>query len=211
MLAFPTETFYGLGCCADQAVAVARVYQAKRRPVHMPLPLLAGSLDLLRPYVTLERAPEALLTAFWPGPLTVVLTARLTPLARKRGQQIVSRIGDECEMFADPGKLAQVCYNIIENAIKYTPDGGTITVTLARMGRDAVLEISDTGVGIPAEDLPHGFDRFYRGDKARSRDTGGTGLGLSIVQQIIRLHAGSVTVQSELGKGTTFTVQLPVK
>ena len=77
MLAFPTETFYGLGCCADQAVAVARVYQAKRRPVHMPLPLLAGSLDLLRPYVTLEQAPEALLTAFWPGPLTVVLTARL--------------------------------------------------------------------------------------------------------------------------------------
>ena len=75
VLAFPTETFYGLGCCADQAVAVARVYQAKRRPVHMPLPLLAGSLDLLRPYVTLEQAPEALLTAFWPGPLTVVLTA----------------------------------------------------------------------------------------------------------------------------------------
>lgn len=84
MLAFPTETFYGLGCCADQAVAVARVYQAKRRPVHMPLPLLAGSLDLLRPYVTLEQAPEALLTAFWPGPLTVVLTARLTPLEGRR-------------------------------------------------------------------------------------------------------------------------------
>ena len=84
MLAFPTETFYGLGCCADQAVAVARVYQAKRRPVHMPLPLLADSLDLLRPYVTLEQAPEALLTAFWPGPLTVVLTARLTPLEGRR-------------------------------------------------------------------------------------------------------------------------------
>ena len=79
------------------------------------------------------------------------------------------------------------------------------------MGRDAVLEISDTGVGIPAEDVEHVFDRFYRVDKARSRDTGGTGLGLSIVQQIIRLHAGSVTVQSEQGKGTTFTVQLPVK
>ena len=84
VLAFPTETFYGLGCCADQDVAVARVYQAKRRPVHMPLPLLAGSLDLLRPYVTLEQAPEALLTAFWPGPLTVVLTARLTPLEGRR-------------------------------------------------------------------------------------------------------------------------------
>ena len=136
---------------------------------------------------------------------------RLSPLAKKRGQEIVARISDGCEMFADPGKLAQVCYNIIENAIKYTPDGGKITVSLRRMGRDAVLEIADTGVGIPPEDLPHVFDRFYRVDKARSRDTGGTGLGLSIVQQIVRLHAGSVTVQSEKGKGTTFTVQLPVK
>jgi len=136
---------------------------------------------------------------------------RLQPLAHKRGQEIVVDISDPCEMFADPGKLAQVCYNIIENGIKYTPDGGRITVILRRMGRDAVLEISDTGVGIPAEDVEHVFDRFYRVDKARSRDTGGTGLGLSIVQQIIRLHAGSVTVQSEQGKGTTFTVQLPVK
>ena len=136
---------------------------------------------------------------------------RLQPLAQKRGQEISVEISDACEMFADPGKLAQVCYNIIENGVKYTPDGGKITVKLHRMGRDAVLEISDTGVGIPAGDVEHVFDRFYRVDKARSRDTGGTGLGLSIVQQIVRLHAGSVTVQSEQGKGTTFTVQLPVK
>ncbi|MFR8978114.1 MAG: ATP-binding protein, partial [Christensenellales bacterium] len=122
--------------------------------------------------------------------------SRLNPLAKKRGQQIVVKIQDECEMFADSGKLAQVCYNIIENAIKYTPDGGTITVSLAKVGRDAVLDISDTGVGIPAEDLPHVFDRFYRVDKARSRETGGTGLGLSIVKQIVRLHAGTVTVAS---------------
>ena len=137
--------------------------------------------------------------------------ARLAPLAKKRGQTLSADIQDGCEMFADPGKLAQVCYNIIENAIKYTPDGGSVTIRLRRAGRDAVLEISDTGVGIPEEDLPHVFDRFYRVDKARSRDTGGTGLGLSIVQQIIRLHAGSVTVQSVRGEGTTFTVQLPVR
>ncbi len=136
---------------------------------------------------------------------------RLAPLAKKRAQTLETSIADDCEMFADPGKLAQVCYNIIENAIKYTPDGGKIAVSLHREGRDAVLEIADTGVGIPQEDLPHVFDRFYRVDKARSRDTGGTGLGLSIVQQIVRLHAGSVTVQSEPGKGTTFIVQLPVK
>ena len=137
--------------------------------------------------------------------------SRLEPLAKKRKQTIKTEISDSCEMFADPGKLAQVCYNIVENASKYTPEGGSIRVTLRRVGRDAVLEIADTGVGIPEADLPHVFDRFYRVDKARSRDTGGTGLGLSIVQQIVRLHAGSVTVASEMGKGTTFTVQLPVK
>ena len=137
--------------------------------------------------------------------------SRLEPLAKKRKQTIKTEISDSCEMFADPGKLAQVCYNIIENASKYTPEGGSIRVTLRKAGRDAVLEIADTGVGIPEADLPHVFDRFYRVDKARSRDTGGTGLGLSIVQQIVRLHAGSVTVASETGKGTTFTVQLPVK
>ena len=137
--------------------------------------------------------------------------SRLEPLAKKRGQELRAEIQDECEMFADPGKLAQVCYNIIENGIKYTPDGGRVSVRLRRSGRDAVLEIEDSGVGIPKEDVPHVFDRFYRVDKARSRDTGGTGLGLSIVQQIVRLHAGSVTVQSEQGKGTTFIVQLPVK
>ncbi len=137
--------------------------------------------------------------------------ARLAPLAKKREQTLDVQITDSCEMFADSGKLGQVCYNIIENAIKYTPDGGKITVRLKKSGRDAVLEISDTGVGIPPEDLPHVFDRFYRVDKARSRDTGGTGLGLSIVQQIIRLHAGSIQVFSEVGKGTTFVVQLPVK
>jgi len=136
---------------------------------------------------------------------------RLAPLAAKRGQELSVETADPCEMLADPGKLAQVCYNIIENAIKYTPDGGKITVSLRRMGRDAVLEITDTGVGIPEDDVAHVFDRFYRVDKARSRDTGGTGLGLSIVQQIVRLHAGSINVQSEQGKGTTFTVQLPVK
>ena len=84
-------------------------------------------------------------------------------------------------------------------------------MTLVRDGREAILKIADNGVGIPREDLTHIFERFYRVDKARSRDTGGTGLGLSIVQQIIRLHGGNIDVQSEPGKGTTFTIELPVK
>ena len=79
-----------------------------------------------------------------------------------------------------------------------------------RSGKKAVIRVSDTGVGIPEEDLPHIFDRFYRVDKARSRETGGTGLGLSIVKQIVLSHGGTITPESTLGKGTTFTIQLPL-
>jgi signal transduction histidine kinase len=89
-------------------------------------------------------------------------------------------------------------------------DGGTVTVTLQRNGKDAVLAVQDNGPGIPAEHLPHIFDRFYRVDKARSRDAGGTGLGLSIVHQLVMLHGGEIHVESEVGKGTTFIVQLPL-
>ena len=100
----------------------------------------------------------------------------------------------------------------MENALKQNTEPGlSITVAAAKTQDACVITVTDTGVGIPAEDLPHVFDRFYRVDKARSRETGGTGLGLSIVKQIVRLHAGTVTVASEFGKGTTFTVQLPVK
>ena len=82
--------------------------------------------------------------------------------------------------------------------------------TLARSGKKAVIRVSDTGVGIPAEDLPHIFDRFYRVDKARSRETGGTGLGLSIVKQFVLLHGGAINAESTVGKGTTFIIELPL-
>ncbi|MPN58552.1 Sensor histidine kinase WalK [bioreactor metagenome] len=119
-------------------------------------------------------------------------------------------MSDSCEMYADMAKLTQVVYNIMDNAIKYTPEGGLIRVRLNRSGRDAILRVSDNGPGIPKADQPHIFDRFYRVDKARSRDTGGTGLGLSIVNQLVLMHGGSVSVQSEEGHGSTFTVELPI-
>ena len=111
----------------------------------------------------------------------------------------------------DQLKLQQVIYNVIDNAIKYTPRGGEVHCSTAKSGKMAVIRIADTGEGIPAEDLPHIFDRFYRVDKARSRETGGTGLGLSIVKQIVMSHGGTITPESTLGKGTTFTIQLPIK
>jgi signal transduction histidine kinase len=134
-----------------------------------------------------------------------------TQLESTKVQLIYEGLSQSVYGLANEGQLERAVLNIVSNAMKFMPEGGSIHVTLRRVGRDAVLEIADTGVGIPADDVAHVFDRFYRVDKARSRDTGGTGLGLSIVQQIVRLHAGSVTVQSEQGKGTTFTVQLPVK
>ena len=94
--------------------------------------------------------------------------------------------------------------------MKYTQPGGLIRVTLTRQGRDARLVVADNGPGIPKENLPHIFDRFYRVDKARSREKGGTGLGLSIVHQLVLLHGGAISVESEEGKGATFTVELPL-
>ena len=114
------------------------------------------------------------------------------------------------EVSGDAVKLTQVIYNVIDNAIKYTPRGGEDHISLNKSGKRAIIRISDTGIGIPAADLPHVFDRFYRVDKARSRATGGTGLGLSIVKQIVLLHGGNITATSEEGKGTTFTIDLPL-
>ncbi|HLW17542.1 MAG TPA: ATP-binding protein [Actinomycetota bacterium] len=107
--------------------------------------------------------------------------------------------------------LALLARNLLENAIRYTPEGGKICVGLKVQGRRAVLSVQDTGIGIPAKDLPRIFERFYRVDKARARETGGTGLGLSIVRHIAESHGGSVVAESELGVGTTFTVSLPIR
>ena len=137
---------------------------------------------------------------------------RLEPLAKKKEQTLNVEIQDECEMLGDPGKLGEVCYNIIGNAVKYTGEGGRIDVKLVQNGRNAVLSVADNGAGIPEADLPHIFERFYRVDKARTRqgDEGGTGLGLSIVRQMVRLHGGTVTAASKEGEGATFTVMLPI-
>ena len=134
----------------------------------------------------------------------------LKTLKEKRGQKLVLSLQDDCDMYADRTKLQQVVYNLMENAFKYTQEGGTVWVTLQKSGRSAILSVRDNGPGIAAEHLPHIFDRFYRVDKARSRDAGGTGLGLSIVHQLVMLHGGEIRVESEVGQGTTFIVELPL-
>lgn len=109
----------------------------------------------------------------------------------------------------DTDKMTQVIDNILNNAVKYSPDGGKITVNLRTTKTQMILSISDQGLGIPKKDLPLIFDRFYRVDKARSRQQGGTGLGLSIAKEIVKQHKGFIWAKSEYGKGSTFTIVLP--
>ncbi len=133
----------------------------------------------------------------------------LRPLAEKKGQAIsVAPVKGVGPVTGDADKLTEVLINLIDNAIKYTPEGGRITVE-ARQRESAVeIAVSDTGIGIPSKEIPRIFERFYRVDRARSREMGGTGLGLSIVKHIVEAHGGTVHVESEPGKGSRFTVVL---
>ena len=118
-----------------------------------------------------------------------------------------------CPVRGEPDRLRQLAFNLLDNAIKYTPPGGTVAVRAepdpADAGR-ARLVVSDTGIGIPAEHLPHVFERFYRVDPARSRDVEGTGLGLAICRSIAEAHGGLIRADSEPGGGCRFTVELPM-
>jgi two-component system phosphate regulon sensor histidine kinase PhoR len=107
--------------------------------------------------------------------------------------------------------MEEVLYNLLDNAVKYTPEGGEIRLGGEQRDGQIELSVSDTGSGIPQDNLPRVFERFYRADKARSREMGGTGLGLSIVKHIAQLHGGRVEAESEPGRGTTVRMLLPVE
>jgi two-component system sensor histidine kinase BaeS len=115
---------------------------------------------------------------------------------------------------ADPQRLIQVLDNLIDNALRYTPEGGKVTIATGEAEAEgrfwATVTIADTGMGIPADELPHVFERFFRGEKPRMMQTSGTGLGLAIVNEIAGLHGGRVTVESEVDAGSAFTVWLPL-
>ena len=116
---------------------------------------------------------------------------------------------EEIRYTGDPAFLEKVWENLLLNAIKYTEIGGAIDILLNEQPDDVTIVIRDTGIGIDEDALDRVFDRFYRADDSRTQDTGGTGLGLSIVQQVVKLHGGTIDVTSTKGKGTTFTVSLP--
>lgn len=137
---------------------------------------------------------------------------RLKPLSKKKSIDIKFYANEKIEMDMDREKIQQCLFNIIGNAIKYTPEKGLINVYLKsdRLG-NVVMEVEDTGIGIPKDRIDHIFDRFYRVDEARARKNGGNGLGLSIAQQIIHLHQGLIYAESEINVGTKFTIMLPQK
>ena len=132
------------------------------------------------------------------------------PAAKRRGVELVAELPAEpVRQRHDPQRVGQVLSNLVGNALKFTPAGGRVAISLKAVRDGADLRVSDTGVGIDSAELPHVFDRFYRGSRAMEQRAGGSGLGLAIVRSIVEMHGGRVTVTSKLGKGTEVTVHLP--
>jgi two-component system phosphate regulon sensor histidine kinase PhoR len=142
--------------------------------------------------------------------LAHAIVASFEPQADAKGVHLHVVAARPVRLEADPDRLAQVFVNLIDNALRHTPSGGEIRIELDADGGEAVIRVRDTGVGIPYRDLPRIFERFYVVDRSRTRASGGAGLGLSIVKQIVEAHGGNVGVESSLGRGTSFTVRLPI-
>jgi heavy metal sensor kinase len=135
---------------------------------------------------------------------------QMSLLAEDKGISVNCNVEQEVNVEGDRARIKQVVVNLLDNAIKYTPPGGAIHLNVRARDSKAVLEVADTGIGIPAGALPHVFDRFFRVDKARSREIGGAGLGLAIVKSICSAHGGQVAVESAESRGSLFTVELPL-
>jgi two-component system OmpR family sensor kinase len=155
----------------------------------------AGKLDLRREPVDLRRMVEESVALF-------------RPLAEERDVSLAASL-DPAEVTGDPVWLAQVVTNLLSNAVQYNRPGGEVRVQLGVAVGEVVLSVADTGCGIPEEDRPHLFERFYRVDKARSRASGGNGLGLAICRSIVEAHGGTIGFETEPGQGSTFWVRLP--
>ena len=158
----------------------------------------AGQLKLIREPVALT-------------PVVSQVVSAMQPRAAESGLTITAALPDDLPLVhADPGRVAQVLQNLVNNALAYTPSGGEITVLARAAGTEVEVSVRDTGVGIALEHLPHVFDRFYRVDRSRTRATGGAGLGLAIVKQLVEAQGGRVWAESTPGVGSTFCFTLPV-
>jgi heavy metal sensor kinase len=145
------------------------------------------------------------------GALARSTAEQMRLLAEEKRISVKYSVVPSVMVFGDPARLVQMIVNLLDNAIKYTGEGGHVELSVSTAGDVAILEVSDNGLGISAEALPHVFERFYRADKARSRESGGTGLGLSIVKAICSAHNGSISISSVEGEGTRIRVELPLR
>lgn len=139
------------------------------------------------------------------------VTERFRPRAEEKGIVLAMRKKPAPQTEVDPMRIEQAVVNLLDNALRYTPAGGSVTVNVGAKGEGVEITVQDTGPGIPSEELPYIWDRLHRVDKSRSREYGGAGLGLSIVKHIAELHGGRVTAESRPGSGTTMRLELPVR
>ncbi|MEO6588875.1 MAG: ATP-binding protein [Pyrinomonadaceae bacterium] len=144
-----------------------------------------------------------------PAPLIEEIFTNLSAKANDRNIELINEVSEDITVFADAVRLEQMLTNLIDNAIKFNRESGSVTVSHIRKENSDLISVADAGEGISSEHLQRIFERFYRTDRARSREIGGTGLGLAIVKHLARLHGGEVSVASMLGKGTIFTIELP--
>ena len=185
---------------ADQATALGEAYAETSRLARLVADLLA-----------LARADAGTPIRHERVELDRLVMEVLGEAKRLAGEHRLAVDGLEpCVVSGDPDRLRQLLVILLDNAVKYTPPGGRVALRLRREGDTAVITVSDTGVGISPDHLPHVFERFYRVDPGRSRDPGGTGLGLPIARWIVEQHAGSIELNSRPDEGTTAVVRLPV-
>jgi len=191
------------GARVDEAVA-PRFLQTIIHESDRLVRLSSDLLDLSRVEAQgVQKAPVEL------GALVAEVAARLGPQALKAGLALTNMVRSPLVVPADRDEMAQVLVNLLDNAIAYTPQGGSILLSAEDHPDSVSIHVADTGFGILSHDIPRLFERFYRADKARSRASGGTGLGLSIVKHIVEGHGGTVGVESEYNHGSIFTFTLP--
>lgn len=192
----------------------ARTSEEYREALINNLEQVERLITLTRSLLTLAKftgdRPPVQLVPLAPEPLVRDLVSELTILADDRRIRLSLEAQSVPLVLGDAQWLKQALINLLDNALRYTPSGGAVTVRLRAAGDEVAVVVEDTGHGIEPEHLPHLFDRFYRTDWARARDSGGTGLGLPIVKEIAKAHSGTITVASQPDKGSVFTLRLPI-
>jgi histidine kinase len=181
--------------------------------VHTEAARLSRLVDDLQRLSRAESGQEVLdIVALPVTPFLERVVRKMVPPFQKKGVELeLAADADLPQMMADEDKMDQVVVNLLDNALRYSDAGGTVTLAARKSGDQVVMDVADSGIGIASEDLPHVFERFYRADKSRSREKGGSGIGLTIAKCYVESLGGTINVSSQPGKGSTFTVALPAE